>query len=130
MKRYKQPSRKLTINEVIKQTTASTEETTIVKQGSKRLKVVSPKLLKTRPEIGESSKILSTEKVTSKTAARALFLCNKQNVKGIFGKTKKQHMKIEQTKLKKSSKSKVKSRNNMTTSSSSCDSEIIVEVPN
>ncbi|XP_015589458.1 cytosolic carboxypeptidase-like protein 5 isoform X2 [Cephus cinctus] len=112
LKWHKRPGRKLALNNVIKKT-IQTEQTSIIKQGTKRLKVVSPKLSKTRPEIGESSKASSLEKTTSKASSKALFLCNKQSAKSAFGRARKQCMKIEQTKSNKSSKIKAKNLNQL-----------------
>lgn len=91
------------------------EESGVVKQNSKRLKVVLPKFVKTRPEVGESSKTQVSEKATvSKISSRAFFLCNKQNnSKNIFGKVRKPFVKIEQTKVKKCTKMKLKRKNSL-----------------
>lgn len=61
----------------------SSEETAIVKHGAKRLKIVSTKIDKGRPEIGESS-----NNVPENTKS---FLCNKQNTKGTSKTIKKNY---------------------------------------
>lgn len=109
--KHKRTGRKLSYNnfkhEII------VEDSSAVKQNLKRMKIISPKLIETRPEIGESSKLPSSAKPVSKLSSRAYFLCNKQNTKTIFGRVKKPFVKIEQTKLKKSSKLKLKRKNSL-----------------
>lgn len=77
-----------------------TEHTSIIKKGTKRFKLVSQQRpLKTRPEIGESSKLSSnsSEKSTQKTAK--VSIARNKRVKGTFSRLKKS----EQMKPRKSS---------------------------
>ena len=92
---------------IVKNTTkqnVSAEITAVVKQGSKRLKVVSPKLIRARPEIGESPNTNIVNKKTKLKSSKTLYLCNKQKSKGTFTKNRKQCLKVDQKKSKKSSK--------------------------
>lgn len=86
----------ITINKYSKMTLSS-EETTIVKHGAKRLKIVSIKVNKGKPEIGEPSNIISET-----TKSSSLLLSNKQNIKKTSKTTKKYCSKMEQNKLKSS----------------------------
>lgn len=66
----------------------SSEETAIVKHGAKRLKIVSMKVNKGKPEVGESSNNVPE---TIKSSSKTLFLSNKQNVRGTTKAMKKCH---------------------------------------
>ncbi|XP_050573623.1 cytosolic carboxypeptidase-like protein 5 isoform X2 [Bombus affinis] len=68
----------------------SSEETAIVKHGAKRLKIVSMKVNKGKPEVGESSNNVPE---TIKSSSKTLFLSNKQNVRGTTKAMKKCHKK-------------------------------------
>ena len=109
-KRRKSSVKQTTTNNLQHQN-SNAEITTVVKQGSKRLKVVSPKLIMTRSEIGESPSANILDKKTKATSSKTLYLCNKPKTKGTFIKSRKQCLKAEQTKPKKSSKLKIKNRN-------------------
>ncbi|XP_046740154.1 cytosolic carboxypeptidase-like protein 5 [Diprion similis] len=111
MAKHKRTARKLSVSNYKHEITS--DESSVVKHNSKRLKIISPKIVKTRPEIGESSKSASSEKAISKMSSRAYFLCNKQNTKNVFSRTRKPFVKIEQTKLNKSSKMKLKRKNSL-----------------
>ncbi|XP_026296190.1 cytosolic carboxypeptidase-like protein 5 [Apis mellifera] len=86
----------ITINKYSKMALSS-EETTIVKHGAKRLKIVSIKINKGKPEIGEPSNIVSET-----TKSPSLLLSNKQNIRKTSKTTKKYCSKMEQNKLKSS----------------------------
>ncbi|XP_012271372.1 cytosolic carboxypeptidase-like protein 5 [Orussus abietinus] len=107
------------------------EETTAIRQGSKRLKVISPKLARPRGEasISETSSTKTEEKLilkakpakklvarkrtveksTSKIPTRVVF-SYKQNSKGTHGRSRKQALKIDQTKSKRPTKIKPKKK--------------------
>lgn len=107
----RRPIIKSTIHNNHQKQCVNMEITTIVKQGSKRLKVIGAKIMKTRPEIGESADENSLDrKIIKATSSRTISMSNKQKSKGSFVKTKKQFLKVEQTKSKKSSKMKMKNR--------------------
>ncbi|XP_054003401.1 cytosolic carboxypeptidase-like protein 5 isoform X1 [Hylaeus anthracinus] len=91
-----QAKKPMTTNKISK-VALSYEETAIVKQGAKRLKIVSTRVNKARPEVGESSNVQETSKLPTK-----LFLCNKQTAKGTSRTIKKQCRNLEQTKAKSS----------------------------
>ncbi|CAK9795253.1 Cytosolic carboxypeptidase-like protein 5 [Anthophora quadrimaculata] len=91
----------LTTNKLSKMALSS-EETAIVKHGAKRLKIVSTRMNKGRPEVGESSNNTSEG---TKSPSKTLLLSNKQNPRGTTKSIKKHCHKIEQNKSK-SSKSK------------------------
>ncbi|XP_076673004.1 cytosolic carboxypeptidase-like protein 5 isoform X2 [Andrena cerasifolii] len=80
----------------------SSEETAMVKHGAKRLKIISVKVNKARPEVGESSSIAQE---TPKFPPKPLFLCSKQNAKGTSKAIKNHCQSVERNKSK-SSKSK------------------------
>ena len=86
---------------------SNVEETTIVKQGSKRLKVISPKLQKMRAESRNCSNI---DGAIAKPKPKVIALFNKQKNKGTFGKLRSKGLRVEQTKLQKSSRVKSKSQ--------------------
>lgn len=86
----------------------SSEQTSAVKQGSKRLKIVSPRIVKTRPEIGESSKVSgqtgSPATSNEKDTTAIVKFRNKQTTKG-FVRTRKPGAKNEaKTKTRKNVK--------------------------
>ncbi|XP_076629741.1 cytosolic carboxypeptidase-like protein 5 isoform X2 [Colletes latitarsis] len=101
------PGKKLAITNKLSKMALSFEETAIVKQGAKRLKIVSTSINKGRPEVGESSNNISE---TAKLPPKSLFLCTKQSVKGTSKTIKKHCRNVEQTKTK-SSRSKDRSLN-------------------
>lgn len=68
--------------------------TKIIKQGTKRLKVLSQKIIKTKPEIGESSKTTMNNEELLKKRTKGL----------IFPRLKRQTVKNEQTKQRITSK--------------------------
>ncbi|XP_076239196.1 cytosolic carboxypeptidase-like protein 5 isoform X2 [Calliopsis andreniformis] len=80
----------------------SSEETAIVKHGAKRLKIVSVKVNKGRPEIGESSNYVPE-------TTKPLFLCSKQSTKGTSKAIKKHCHNVEHK--SRSSRSKNLNRN-------------------
>lgn len=84
-------NKKLTTNKFSK-LTLSSEETAIVKHGAKRLKIISLKINKGRPEIGESSNNVPE---ATKSSAKALLLSNKQSIKGKSKTMRKYCHKIE-----------------------------------
>ena len=105
--RAKRPGKKTTIKLPIEQNVGN-EQTTAIKQGPKRLKIVSPKIIKTKPEIGESSKVTSTE--NSIPVPGVLRFRNKQTAKGVFGRCRKSCLKSDsKAKPRKVSKVKAKS---------------------
>ncbi|XP_043788107.1 cytosolic carboxypeptidase-like protein 5 isoform X2 [Apis laboriosa] len=90
-------NKKLTTINKYSKMALSSEETTIVKHGAKRLKIVSIKINKGKPEIGEPSNIISET-----TKSSSLLLSNKQNIRKTSKTTKKYCSKMEQNKSKSS----------------------------
>lgn len=89
---------------------ATDEPTTAVKQGTKRLKIVSPRIMKTRPEIGESSRIATSEESLTAPTQTIVRFRNKQSAKPTFGRCRKSCIKSDnKTKPRKTSKLKAKS---------------------
>ncbi|XP_043465436.1 cytosolic carboxypeptidase-like protein 5 isoform X1 [Leptopilina heterotoma] len=95
----------------IQKQNANMEITTIVKQGTKRLKVSGPKIIKTRPEIGESAsdETFPDQKIIKATSTRSICV-NKQKSNATYVKGKKQFLKVEQKSKKSSNKMKMKNR--------------------
>ncbi|XP_076174734.1 cytosolic carboxypeptidase-like protein 5 isoform X3 [Ptiloglossa arizonensis] len=113
------PSKKLAPSNKLSKMTMSVEETAIVKHGPKRLKIVSTKVIKVRPEIGESS---NNALETIKSPSKQLFLRNKQNAKGTSKAIKNHCRNIEQTKTK-SSRSKDRSINDIIVENLICNEQ-------
>ncbi|XP_051161461.1 cytosolic carboxypeptidase-like protein 5 isoform X2 [Leptopilina boulardi] len=120
-----------------KQNNMNMEITTIVKQGSKRLKVIGgQKIIKTRPEIGESPTTTTTlnennfsdEKNKIKaTSSRSICLNNKQKSNAVaYVKNKKHVLKVEQTNKFKKSSNKMKMKNRK--KNELCDSTTVNQI--
>ncbi|XP_066598204.1 cytosolic carboxypeptidase-like protein 5 [Prorops nasuta] len=93
------------------ETNMNTEDTAVLKQGAKRLKIISHGIVDTQGGIGEPSS--SSEKPTSaKANVKINFSCNKQSSKGTtFAKPKKHTSPShDQGKLKKSGKLRDKTK--------------------
>lgn len=91
-------SKKLTAMDSSAKTHISSEETTVIKYGAKRLKITS-KIPKALPEIGESSS--SIEDTNAKVSLKMLRTCDKQSIKEMRDRVKIDGcMKANRSKLK------------------------------
>ncbi|CAL7934428.1 unnamed protein product [Xylocopa violacea] len=92
-------NKKLTAANKLAKMALSPEETAIVKHGAKRLKILSTRVTKGRPEVGESSNNASE---VIKSPSKAMLFFNKQNARGTSSVVKKHCHKVEQNKPKSS----------------------------
>ncbi|XP_076655541.1 cytosolic carboxypeptidase-like protein 5 isoform X1 [Halictus rubicundus] len=118
--------KKLTGTNKLSKMTLSSEETAMIKHGAKRLKVVSTRMCKARPEVGESS---SNAPEAVKQSSRSFCLREKLGAKETSKPTKKYCRIAEQKKLK-SSKSNDTSKGNIVIEnliSNECPNKILNE---
>ncbi|XP_076766180.1 cytosolic carboxypeptidase-like protein 5 isoform X2 [Xylocopa sonorina] len=92
-------NKKLTATNKLGKMALSPEETAIVKHGAKRLKILSTRVIKGRPEVGESS---NNAPEVIKSPSNAMLFFNKQNARGTSSVVKKHCHKVEQNKPKSS----------------------------
>ncbi|XP_078036951.1 cytosolic carboxypeptidase-like protein 5 isoform X2 [Augochlora pura] len=92
-------SKKHTMTNKLTKMALSSEETAMIKNGAKRLKVVSARMCKARPEVGESSNNVSD---ATKPPSKSFCLRDKQNGKDTSKPIKKYCRSVEQKKLRSS----------------------------
>ncbi|XP_033336783.1 cytosolic carboxypeptidase-like protein 5 isoform X2 [Megalopta genalis] len=92
-------SKKHTATNKLSKMALSSEETAMIKHGAKRLKVVSARMCKARPEVGESS---SNAPDATKPPSKSFCLRDKQNAKETSKPIKKYCRSVEQKKLRSS----------------------------
>lgn len=94
-------------------TNLSSEETTIVRYGAKRLKIVSTRASKALPEIGESSCGISVEQTNTKAPTKIsskVQVCDKKSATGMRSRDKKHCVVLEQIKSSRSLRLKEKNK--------------------
>lgn len=107
IKDFQYSNKKLTTTNKLSKMTLSSEETAIVKHGAKRLKIISTRVNKRRPEVGESSNNVPEN---TKPSTKTFLAPNKQNTRTASKVIKKRGHNVEQNRSK-SSKSKKINRN-------------------
>ncbi|XP_034174138.2 cytosolic carboxypeptidase-like protein 5 isoform X1 [Osmia lignaria lignaria] len=107
IKDFQYSNKKLTTTNRLSKIALSSEETAIVKHGAKRLKIISTRVNKRRPEVGESSNNVPEN---TKPSTKTFLTPNKQNTRTASKVIKKRGHNVEQNKSK-SSKSKKVNRN-------------------